>query len=374
MTAVLAILRESWLTLRAEKLFKLTLALNALVIVAYASIGFNDTGFTLFYGLISEESEYMYAGSPFSRTLYLGIYSAFIVGLWLAWAATILALISTSSIFPTFLREGSVELTMSRPTRRSTIFLVKYVGGLIFVLLQVAVFTIGAFFAVGWRIGVWDPSIFLAIPLVTLFFSYLFCINVLVGVLTRSTLVALLATILFWFSTFGLRTADDLVTRFWLISELSAERTDERLATLTAEADAAVKAGDEAAAEDAQHWMAGPREEHDRATEVLDRLRPWRTGLHVARIALPETSRTIGLLRRVLERDADVTLDDLMTGRAFEDEHEPDSHLQSDEARAEKKMAERENAVPGWRIIGKSLLFECSALALALWLFGRRDY
>ena len=39
--AILAILRESWLTLQAEKLFKLVLGLNLLVIVAYASIGFD---------------------------------------------------------------------------------------------------------------------------------------------------------------------------------------------------------------------------------------------------------------------------------------------------------------------------------------------
>ena len=169
--AILAILRESWLTLQAEKLFKLVLGLNLLVIVVYASIGFDDTGVSILFGLSHVDSEYIYAGTSLAKTLYLGIYSAFIVNLWLAWAASILALISTSSIFPSFLKEGAVELVMSRPTRRPTIFLVKYFGGLLFVMVQVGIFTLGAFLAAGWRIDVWDPAIFLAIPLITLFYS-----------------------------------------------------------------------------------------------------------------------------------------------------------------------------------------------------------
>jgi ABC-type transport system involved in multi-copper enzyme maturation permease subunit len=177
--AIMAILRESWLTLRAEKLFKLVLGLNLIVIVAYMSVGFDDAGISIFFGLTHVDSEYIRSGTPFARTLYLGIYSAFIVNIWLAWAASILALISTSSIFPSFLKEGAVELVMSRPTQRTTIFCVKYIGGLLFVAVQVGIFTLGAFFAAGWRIDVWDPAIFLAIPLVTLFYSYLFCVNIL---------------------------------------------------------------------------------------------------------------------------------------------------------------------------------------------------
>ncbi len=251
MTSVWAILRESWLSLRAEWLFKGVMGLNIIVIVAYASIGFDKTGVSLFYGLTHIESEFIYEGSPMSKTLYLGIYSAFIVNMWLAWAASILALISTSSIFPSFLSAGAVELVVSRPTRRSTIFFVKYSGGLLFVVLQVSVFTLGAFLAAGWRVGAWDPAIFLAIPIVTLFYSYLFCVNVLVGVITRSTLIALLATLLFWFSSFSVRTADDIMSQFTYRIGATIERTEARVAELDTEANEAEAAGDDIGAEDA---------------------------------------------------------------------------------------------------------------------------
>ncbi|MDP6312221.1 MAG: ABC transporter permease subunit [Phycisphaerales bacterium] len=371
--AILAILRESWLTLQAEKLFKLVLGLNLLVIVAYASIGFDDTGVSLFFGLSHVDSEYVHAGTPLARTLYLGIYSAFIVNLWLAWAASILALISTSSIFPSFLKEGAVELVMSRPTRRATIFFVKYIGGLLFVAVQVGIFTIGAFLAAGWRIDVWDPMIFLAIPLVTLFYSYLFCINVLAGIITRSTLTALLVTLLFWFGTFSIHMVDDVLSTRMIEFEETADRAEKRIVELKAEHKAAAAENDTAEADDAEHWMQGPQKEAETARTAIDQLAPWETVVGIIRTTMPETDRTLNLLHRELERDSEVSLVDLMAGRGFEDENEQTQEMDEYEVAGRRKM-EEENEIPAWRIIGKSLIFEVIVLGLALWIFQRRDY
>ncbi len=371
--AILAILRESWLTLQAEKLFKLVLGLNLLVIVAYASIGFDDTGVSLFFGLSHVDSEYVHAGTPLARTLYLGIYSAFIVNLWLAWAASILALISTSSIFPSFLKEGAVELVMSRPTRRATIFFVKYIGGLLFVAVQVGIFTIGAFLAAGWRIDVWDPMIFLAIPLVTLFYSYLFCINVLAGIITRSTLTALLVTLLFWFGTFSIHMVDDVLSTRMIEFEETADRAEKRIVELKAEHKAAAAENDTAEADDAEHWMQGPQKEAETARTAIDQLAPWETVVGIIRTIMPETDRTLNLLHRELERNSDMSLVDLMAGRGFEDENEQTQEMDEYEVAGRRKMKE-ENEIPAWRIIGKSLIFEVIVLGLALWIFQRRDY
>ncbi len=371
--AILAILRESWLTLQAEKLFKLVLGLNLLVIVAYASIGFDDTGVSLFFGLSHVDSEYIHAGTPLARTLYLGIYSAFIVNLWLAWAASILALISTSSIFPSFLKEGAVELVMSRPTRRATIFFVKYIGGLLFVAVQVGIFTIGAFLAAGWRIDVWDPMIFLAIPLVTLFYSYLFCINVLAGIITRSTLTALLVTLLFWFGTFSIHMVDDVLSTRMIEFEETADRAEKRIVELKAEHKAAAAENDTAEADDAEHWMQGPQKEAETARTAIDQLAPWETVVGIIRTTMPETDRTLNLLHRELERNSDMSLVDLMAGRGFEDENEQTQEMDEYEVAGRRKMKE-ENEIPAWRIIGKSLIFEVIVLGLALWIFQRRDY
>jgi ABC-type transport system involved in multi-copper enzyme maturation permease subunit len=370
--AILAILRESWLTLRAEKLFKLVLGLNMLVIVAYLSVGFDDTGVSIFFGLTHVDNEYIRSGTPFARMLYLGIYSAFIVNIWLAWAASILALISTSSIFPSFLKEGAVELVMSRPTRRTTIFFVKYIGGLLFVAVQVGIFTLGAFIAAGWRVDVWDPAIFLAIPLVTLFYSYLFCVNVLVGVITRSTLTALLATLLFWFSTFSIHTTDKILTENVIRFQATATRAEKRIAELEAERDAATAAGQTEEAKDTSHWLQGPQKEAELAQTVVDQLLPWETTMGFIQAITPETDRTIGLLHRMLKRDADLSMQDLMNGRAFEEDE--DYVEPSEFEAAEIERVDRENEVPGWWIISKSVVFEFIVLGIALWIFRRRDF
>jgi len=371
--AILAILRESWLTLRAEKLFKLVLGLNLLVIVAYASIGFDATGVSIFFGLAHVDSEYIHEGTSLAKTLYLGIYSAFIVNLWLAWAASILALISTSSIFPSFLKEGAVELVMSRPTRRSTIFFVKYFGGLLFVMVQVGIFTLGAFLAAGWRVDVWDPAIFLAIPLITLFYSYLFCINVLVGVITRSTLTALLATLLFWFATFSIHTTDQLLTENLFRFQETAIRAEKRIAELEAERDTANAEQDTKEADNVEHWLQGPQKEAAAAREAVEQLTPWETTMGIIRTTIPETDRTLALLHRQLERNSDVSLFDLMTGRGFDDEDDPPRELNAEEV-AQRKVLAQENQIPAWQIIGKSLIFEMIVLGLTLWIFRRRDY
>jgi hypothetical protein len=277
----------------------------------------------------------------------------------------------------------------------------KYAGGLIFVMLQVGVFTLGAFLAAGWRVGEWDATIFLAIPLITLFYSYLFCINVFVGVITRSTLVALLATLLFWFGTFGIRTADDLVNHYVIVTESIEARTATRVAQLQKEHDDAVAAGDEKEAKNVAYWLTSPKEEHEQAQTTLGQLRPWAAMLSTLRVIMPETARTLGLLHRSLERDMDMTFQDLRSGRAFEDPEEAagqdefdaywgsgQNQTDTDDERRRKRqrafnqaereaaetMIERENAIPAWRIIGKSLLFEALVLGLAIWIFRRRDF
>ena len=70
------------------------------------------------------------------------------------------------------------------------IFMGVMAAGLLFVALQVAIFATASYFVIGIRGGSWEPGVFLAIPLVVCFFSYLYAVSVFFGVLTRSTLAA----------------------------------------------------------------------------------------------------------------------------------------------------------------------------------------
>ncbi|MBG85150.1 MAG: hypothetical protein CMJ40_11475 [Phycisphaerae bacterium] len=386
MTAVVAILIDSYRALKAQRLFKTVLGLSLVVILGFASFGFNEQGMTFFFGLLDVESEYIYEGSKWAKTLYLGIFSYFIVTIWLGWAATILALISTSSIFPSFLSEGAVELTMSKPVRRTTMFFTKYLGGLMFVFLQVGLFCIGAFLVVGWRVGEWNATIFLAIPLVTLFFSYLFCVNVFFGVLTRSTLVALLFTVLFWFMTFGVRTADDTLSMVQFrtetlvsMSEKSVETAEgnlkeyrEELVEIQQDGSDSAKEYYESQLKRGELNLENEQKSLDERRETLNQLKPWSITLDVIRWPLPETSRTIGLLGRWVEQDNEVSFEEIISGDWGEGGEE--ARDKRPHEIASDRIQERENSVSAFRIIGKSLLFEFVILMFAWWIFVRRDY
>jgi hypothetical protein len=150
---------------------------------------------------------------PMALVLYKWIFSYFVVGGWFTWVATILALISTASIFPEFVAGGAIDLYLSKPIGRLRLFATKYLTGLLFVVPQVTVFTVGSFLVLGLRAGVWEPGLFLAIPIVVLFFSYLFSICVLLGVLTRSTLTAFFLTLVAWFLIWGLNRTDTFRNR-----------------------------------------------------------------------------------------------------------------------------------------------------------------
>ena len=69
---------------------------------------------------------------------------------------------------------------------------------MLFAFLQVSIFSVVAFFVMGTRGKMWEPRLFLAIPIVLCLFSYLYAISVLLGVITRSTIATLLLTVLLW--------------------------------------------------------------------------------------------------------------------------------------------------------------------------------
>jgi len=230
MTAVLAIIIDSYRELIAKKLFWFVLAISLLVVVAFGSIGFNDEGVSIGYGLYTIESPMLKAGSPWIRPFMDFAFASVIVTMWLAWGSIILALISTAEVFPNFLAGGAIDLVLSKPVRRTTVFVSKYLGSLLFVLMQVALFCIGVLLVMRWRVGEWRWAILIAIPVLVLVFSYLYSIMVLFNVLTRSTLPSLVLTLLAWLSLFALHTTDRvLLTQLRIRSEVDRDAYARRI-------------------------------------------------------------------------------------------------------------------------------------------------
>lgn len=392
-----ALLLDSLRMLRSRKLFWISLGISMLVMLAYASIGFGENGLSLFFGAWELEDPFFVEGSPWAKALYLGIYSNLVVTIWLSWAATILALVSTSSVFPDFMSAGSIEMVLSKPISRVRVFLIKFIGSLLFVFVQVLLFCTGVFICVGIRIDEWIWPIFAAVPLVTIFFSYLYAFNVLMGLVTRSGLAALLFTALFWFLLFAVQSGEGALSTIATEQSVRLERLEERMADQQSRLDRVANSerpSEQRARERLETELEANRTRADEARQRLEAIEGWHRPLEIAMAVLPKNQQTIGLLDRWLAPDSRYTMTEIMLGEYREEEpsappppieetEEPTGEQSREARREERRETQRESTrrelgedreTSAWFIIGSSLAFEAAILALAAFIFARRDF
>ena len=373
----LAIFLDAYRELNARKLFWFVLILSGLVVGAFAAVGINERGITV----LRWEFEIPFNTSVVSREqFYKMLFTTLGISFWLAWIATILALVSTAGIFPDFVSGGSIDLFLCKPISRLRLFLTKYATGLLFVTLQVAVFSAASYLVIGLRSGAWVPGLFISVPVVVCFFSYLYCVCVLIGLLTRSTIAALLLTILFWFLVFGVHVGELAMLKSSVRREQEIARLDRGVARVR----------QEIAAHDAPRSTTGPapiaeasaarrqflQTRLDAAEQQREGVRnPWKTPHRIflaLKAVLPKTSETIELLNRWLVLAADLPEPEPETTE--EDKARDFLGRTAADAAADTAVAKivAERSV-GW-VLGTSLAFEGVVLFLAGWIFCRRDY
>jgi len=363
----LAMFHDAYRELNAKKMFWIVLILSGLVVMVFGAVGVNDGKLTLLW--FETAIPVMFEKGD----LYKMMFSGFGISIWLAFAATILALISTASIFPDFVSGGSIDLYLSKPIGRPRLFVTKYMTGLLFVALQVAIFATASYLVIGIRGGVWENGIFLAIPLVVCFFSYLYAVSVLFGVMTRSTLAAVLMTILFWFFLFCLDRAEVALLLFKTGAEREAVSREKRITYLDgriAYMEGLTPEQQEKSANVTEGW----REE--RARLVADRGSKAVRNLNIAhdvaygiKTVMPKTRETTEIMNRKLIRPARAPdgeeVDEPMDGSRREG-----PFTDADIQKLDQTMRTRSL----WWVIGTSLGFEAVVLLLAAWVFCRRDY
>ena len=188
MTQTIAIFVDAYRNLNAKKMFWVVLAISLLMSGAFALVGINEDGIKVCVWQF--DSDFLNTGIISAALFYKIVFVTLGIGVWLTWLATILALVSTSGIFPDLINSRSVDLLVAKPISRLRLFVLQYAAGMLFVTLQVSIFTLICFLVIGFRGGAWEPGLFMAIPLVVVFFSYLFSVCVFLGVLTRSTMAA----------------------------------------------------------------------------------------------------------------------------------------------------------------------------------------
>ncbi|RNC81158.1 MAG: hypothetical protein ED559_04985 [Phycisphaera sp.] len=383
-----ALFLDAYRDLNSKKLFWITMALSLVCVASFAAFGINEEGMSIFGmdipipGLNSEVIS--------KEVFYKGVFLNLGIGIWLTWIATVLALVSTAGIFPTLLTGGQIETMLSKPISRSRLFFTKFLTGLLFVALQVGVFCVASIIVIGIRSGAWMPEILISVPIVLVFYSYLFAVMTLIGILTRSTIASLLLTILFWFLLFMVNTADSILVQQHEAMKLRVVLIEERLVEAEQNAAALYISRQRADGNELPDGYEPTQEELDTANiflpilrdqkadneEFAKKLAPWRQGLYIFKTVLPKTQETIALLGRFVFSEEDMEAA-LRIGADDDDRSEVDDEtgeVDVSSADMQRITTEAYNERSLLWILGTSLLFEAVILLIAGWLFARRDF
>ncbi|MGD9791326.1 MAG: ABC transporter permease [Phycisphaerales bacterium] len=352
-----AMFADAYRELNSKKLFWISLGISGLVVVIMGLLGIDEEGISigpwhLGFGMLN--SSVLTPGDMYKQVFVnLGI------GVWLSWASVILALVSTAGMFPEFLANGAIDVLLSKPIGRMRLFLTKYLTGLMFVGLQVLAFTLASFLVIGIRGGVWEFGLFVAVPLVTLVFSYLFGVMVLVGVLTRSTIASLLITGIVWFVLFLANSADGIVVHQHEFQLMRVEAIESKLRDLPADSTR----------------RARTEEDLEKARSSAETWGLWATGMRMGKTVLPKTTETVDVISRVVRSSANLPESNEESNLADRDLGPMGARMSDRDQRAlQKRLEERFRARPLWWVLGTSVAFEAVVVGIAAGLFVRRDF
>lgn len=338
MRQILTIFWDSYRLLTAKKLFWVSLGFSVLIAVVYASISFDELGISVLFGAYTLESEFLKEGSPIAQYLYLTMFTDVLVPFWLGLFAIVLALISVCSVFPNFLEGGSIDIAVSKPISRVTLFISKYLSSLLFVGIQVLVFCFIVFIAFGLRMESWNFGIFWAVPLIIFVFSLIYCVAVLTAVWTKSTLLSLLMAFLVWGVSWGIQVAESFIYKIAYTAPAQGMVVD---------------------------FEGGESEVSDEPQETDPGLAKFHRVIKMVGTPLPKTRDATYLLKKKIK----INGKNLTQTSGFVDEDANDF-----EKNSMKAQEEYENRHSEAYVVGTSLAFEAVILSLACFIFVRRDY
>jgi ABC-type transport system involved in multi-copper enzyme maturation permease subunit len=388
-TQTLALLVDAYRDLQARKLFWITLILSLLVSGVFAFVGIDPTGLTIFGKHLR--------GVPINSVIitpadfYKLAFTTFAIPLWLGFLATILALVSVGGIFPDMISSGSIDLYLSRPIGRLRLFLTKYAFGLLFTAVQVLLFSIVCFLIIGFRGGAWELGIFWAVPLVTMYFSCLYCVCVLVGIATRSTLAAILVTALFWGFLYVIHSTTVVLTTFSTAAEARVTQQQRLIKfndDMISRNDALPpeQRGDMTAFKFQRDAQAATLGEYEQTARELGW---WQTLVYSINAPLPKSAEMVQLMSRYLvrpgvreaiEQEDDRRREQFRAARGMPPASRPSQGNRGQSVRAfispeVQQQVEEEIGVRDlpW-IAGTSLGLEAVVLGMAAWVFCRRDF
>ena len=127
----------------------------------------------------------------------------------------LLALTFTAALLPSFVDPNSALILLAKPIPRWGILLGKFLGVIMFLAVQVSIFVIGTWVAIGAVTGVWPVAYLVGtIPTLLLHYGIYFSFSAMLAVTTRNTAACVIGSILFWLLCWGMNLGRDAVIAY----------------------------------------------------------------------------------------------------------------------------------------------------------------
>lgn len=204
MSAFLTITRETAVHLCRSRMSWLSVWLCLAAAAGLASIDCTSDGWSVGFGLKRFASDFLREDTEWELTLYYGVLAR-ILRWWVLGGLPVLAVFAAAAAMPESLAPGTAALIFPKAPGRGTVLLGRFAGGLVYMAILATVAVAALIPAIGWRLGIWNPALFAAVPYAVLLFSVLNAAVVAMGVLTRSPAAAVVVTLLFAGSVWALQ-------------------------------------------------------------------------------------------------------------------------------------------------------------------------
>jgi ABC-type transport system involved in multi-copper enzyme maturation permease subunit len=125
-------------------------------------------------------------------------------------AGIFLSLFATSSLIPSLLQPGSIDILISKPLSRTQILLGKYLGAISIVACNIFYMIIASWLIISIKTALWNWGFLLAGVMIVLTFAILFSLMTFLSVTTRSGPFSLMITYLIFFLSAPLLARDQI--------------------------------------------------------------------------------------------------------------------------------------------------------------------
>ena len=292
-----------------RKIFWVLVVISVLVAAAMSCVGFQPTHVDIMFGMWEFETDLFDPTTEAGRGNIASI-AVVCTDIVVGWIGLMLMIVATAGFFTAFVERGAIDVLLSKPMTRARLFIGKYLGSMVFVLLQASLFGAMTFMVMGIRWGTWLPGYLLMIPLLVILFSYLYCVSVWVAVTMRSTIAAIVLSMGAWVAFTGVQQLDDVL-------ELYPQWREQRTVFYTVRT---------------LRWVV------PKTQDIAYLAERW-SGAGSGTDLIPDTSdQDVSMLERVRSLEA------------------------------------KRRSVNPVHTIGSSLAFEAVVVLLAMWTFSRKDY